>query len=88
MSHQIHEGDVAFARTLLLARRPETQVVAALVYRGVENSAAAQAVELLRRGDEPDVMISVYAGIVFGNVAFDQEWRQASLRGAATDFRY
>ena len=48
MSHQIHEGDIEVARTLLFARRPETQVVAALVYRGMEQSAAAEAVELLR----------------------------------------
>jgi hypothetical protein len=61
MSHQIHDGDIAVARTLLVAQQPEAQIVAALVYRGVEQRAAEQAVDLLKKGKEPPVMLRTTA---------------------------
>jgi len=50
VSREVQEPDIEMARILLIARRPDTQVVAALVYRGIEESAASDLVELLKAG--------------------------------------
>ena len=52
-----HEGDVQQAQCLILAGRSEGEIVSALVYRGLEESAALELVHCVREGrDLPTVV--------------------------------
>jgi hypothetical protein len=57
MTHDILQSDIDCAKRLIVANRPDQEVVLALARRGIESSKAAQVVDALRRGSavEPEV---------------------------------
>jgi hypothetical protein len=48
------QADISVAETLLAAQRPDDQIVAALVYRGLESNVASTLIQNLSTGMEPN----------------------------------
>src|SRR5256885_6738638 len=61
MTPDILQSDIDLARKLLDERRPETEIVAALAYRGIESGRATQLIAELQAGKkvEPDRPIQI-----------------------------
>lgn len=54
MARQINQGDQEVAQNLLQARRAEADILAALVYRGIDRASAAHVLRSLKEGKSPE----------------------------------
>jgi hypothetical protein len=54
MTRNTEQGDFEVARVLFHAHRAETEIVASLVYRGLDRASAAQVLRLIKEGKAPE----------------------------------